>query len=116
MRGEKLLYRYLKSREDINENAGVLADLLLNKCKIDAVVLDAGAVPFTKPILQSTELTYCMMNVNGCPILIYPSEERQKYMEVQPLLEFGGEAVAYPGFTYSEFKAAEEIMLSLIHI
>lgn len=31
-------------------------------------------------------------------------------MEVQPLLEVGGEAVAYPGFTYSEFKAAEEIM------
>lgn len=110
MRGEKLLYRYLKSREDVNENAGVLADMLLNECKIDAVVLDAGTVPFTKPILQSTELTYCMMNMNGCPILIYPSEERQKYMEVQPLLEFGGEAVAYPGFTYSEFKAAEEIM------
>lgn len=107
-----LMYRYLKARERINENAGLLADLIKNEEGVDAVLLHTDQTAMAKPLLDQTRLSYCLASVNGKPILMYPTEERQKYLAVMPLLQYNGPVAEYGGFSYSETKTMIELLNS----
>lgn len=109
---ENIMYRYLKSRESINENAALLAALIESKRDIDAVVLDMDKLDSTKQILNCTDLSYCLVNVNNNLVLIYPNEQREQYMNIQPYLVMGEELSEFGGFTYSEAAACREFLES----
>lgn len=106
-----LICRYLKARQGINENAGVLADYIENQKNIDAVVLDMDKLEASKRILNGfSDMTFCLVNVNNHLILMFPEEERQKYMDIQLELMSGDVIDEYKKFTYSEATAAKDFL------
>lgn len=106
-----LICRYLKARQDINENAGILADYIENQKNIDAVVLDMDKLETSKRILNGfSDMTFCLVNVNNHLILMFPEEERQKYMDIKLELMSGDVIDEYKKFTYSEANAAKDFL------
>lgn len=103
-----IMHRYLKSRDIIDENAGILASLIEAGRGIDAVELDADNLEDAKGILGYSDLSYCLVNVDGHLLLLYPTEQRDMYMDIQPQLELGRRYSEIQGFTYSEATAARD--------
>lgn len=107
---EDIICRYLKSREDVNENAALLATLIEAKRNIDAVVLDMDKIDNTKQILNCSDLSYCLISINDSLVLIYPNEQREQYMDIQPYISMGEELSQFSGFTYSEAAACKDFL------
>lgn len=103
-----VMHRYLKSRDIVDENAGLLASLIEADRGIDAVELED--LENSKKILEYSKLSYCLVNVDNHLLLLYPAEQRSLYRDVQPQLELGGNYVEMPGFTYSEASAARDLL------
>lgn len=106
-----LVCRYLKARQSISKNAGVLADYIENKKNIDAVELDMKNLDSSKNILSNlSDMTFYLMEINEHLILIFPEEEREKYMNIQLELMSGDVIDEYRKFTYSEANAAKDFL------
>lgn len=105
-----IISRYLKAREDINENADIIAVLIEAGRDIDAVELDTDKIDIAKQILAYTDITYCLLNINNHLVLVYPNEQRKLYMDIQMQLIFGGPLVEFAGFSYSEAAAVKDFL------
>lgn len=105
-----MIHRYLKAREDIDENARLIANIIESRRGIDAVVIEPKDKGTLKQLLGYTDLSYCLLNVNGQTLLLYPNEQRERYMSLRPHLLFDGKMVEYKGFTYSEATAAKDFI------
>ena len=106
-----LVCRYLKARQSISKNAGVLADYIENKKNVDAVELDMKNLDSSKNILSNlSDMTFYLMEINEHLILIFPEEEREKYMNIQLELMSGDVIDEYRRFTYSEANAAKDFL------
>ena len=51
-----------------------------------------------------------MLDVAGNLVLVYPREQREKYMEIQPHLVLGEKLVQYGGFSHSEAQAMKDFL------
>lgn len=110
MSNTDIVYRYLKAREAINENADILAVLIEAGRDIDAVELDMDKKDMVKQILDYSDITYCLLNINNHLVLLYPNEQREQYMNIQTQLVFGGPLVEFSGFSYSEAAAVKDFL------
>lgn len=105
-----ILYRYFKARQEVNENghAETLAQCIHYNRGVDAVVLDMKDKGLAQKILKETDINDAfdswLLDIAGNLVLIYPREQREKYMEIQPHLVLGEKLVQYGGFSHSEAK------------
>ena len=105
---KEIINRYLIAREEVNENASALAGLLKAGRGIDAIEIEKDKLNMAKMLFQYSKIAYCMAEINGHLIIMYPEEQREKYMDIMPRLAFGGPMVEYAGFSYSEAKTVFE--------
>ena len=90
-----ILYRYFKARQEVNENghAETLAQCIHYNRGVDAVVLDMKDKGLAQKILKETDINDAfdswLLDIAGNLVLIYPREQREKYMEIQPHLVLG---------------------------
>lgn len=103
------IHRFLRSRAGTDANAGVLAALIEGGREIDAVVLETEKLKAQEQILNFSKLPYYLLDIAGHPVLIYPNEEREKYLDIRDDLRFGDSAL-YAGFTYAELEAVKDYM------
>ncbi len=78
--------------------------------ELDAVRFDMKDSDFLQDILPYSGLIYYLANVNNNLILIYPNEQRQKYVEIQPLIDFKDDIAEFAGFSYAEALAAKDFL------
>ena len=114
-----IMKRFLAARQNIDENAKALYQRLeYQRDDIDAVVLDIDNLGSIKTILESSELSYYLLNIESRVdgektnnlVLIYPNEEREIFFGLQDELSFGGRIVKYEGFSYSESVAMKDFL------
>lgn len=114
-----IMKRFLAARQNINKNAQRLYQCLeYQRCDIDAVVLDIDNIGSIKAILESSELSYYLLNIESRVdgkktnnlVLIYPNEQREIFFELQDELSFGGRIFGYKGFSYSESVAMKDFL------
>lgn len=110
MSKEYLVYRFLKARSDIDKNADILSSLIESDRGIDAVELELDKLNSQKQVLSYSDLSYCLMNINNHLILLYPYEERDKYMGIKDELQFGGKMQEYRGVSYAEASALKDFL------
>ena len=58
-----IMKRFLAARQKIDKNAEVLYQFLKYQRDIDAVVLDMDNIASIKTILESSELSYYLLNI-----------------------------------------------------
>lgn len=107
---EDLIYRFLKARANINKNADILTTCIEADRSIDAVELDGDGLKNQQLILDSAELSYYMLNINNHIVLLYPSEERDKYMSIKNMLKFHENMAEYTGFSYAEADVIKDLL------
>ena len=87
-----IMKRFLAARQNIDENAKALYQCLeYQRDDIDAVVLDIDNLGSIKTILESSELSYYLLNIESRVdgektnnlVLIYPNEEREIFFGLQ---------------------------------
>ena len=114
-----IMKRFLAARQNIDKNAQRLYQCLeYQRCDIDAVVLDIDNIGSIKAILESSELSYYLLNIESRVdgkktnnlVLIYPNEQREIFFELQDELSFGGRIFGYKGFSYSESVAMKDFL------
>lgn len=106
-----IIYRFLKSREYVDKNAGVLAEVIINGRNVDAVVLESNDYKTAKNLLENySDITYGIIEVNGNILLLYPEEERDKYMNLRDMIILGGDIAEFSRFSYSEAKALTDYL------
>lgn len=111
MSKENVVCRFLKSRAEIDKNAGALAMLIEADRGIDAVELDMNKMDSQKQILAVSDLSYCLLNINNHLILLYPGDEREKYMNIKDELQFNGQIMKYSGVTYAEADSIKDFLM-----
>lgn len=111
-----ILYRYFKARQEVNENghSETLAQCIHYDRGVDAVVLDMKDKGLAQKILKETDINDAfdswLLDIAGNLVLIYPREQREKYMEIQPHLVLGEKLVQYGGFSHSEAQAMKDFL------
>ena len=71
MSTKDILQRYLTARADVDENAGVLAACIKNDNKpIDAVEIESKDLNLANRLLEYSDLTYSLLNINNHFILL----------------------------------------------
>lgn len=111
-----ILYRYFKARQEVNENghAETLAQCIHYNRGVDAVVLDMKDKELAQNILKETDVNDAfdswLLDIAGNLVLVYPREQREKYMEIQPHLVLGEKLVQYGGFSHSEAQAMKDFL------
>lgn len=106
---EDHIYRFLRSRAETDANAKLLATLMENGRGIDAVVLDNRKLKSQEQVLDFSRLSYYLVKVGEQPLLLYPYEEREKYLDIKDRLRFG-DGVRYAGFSFSEMEAIRDYL------
>lgn len=106
---EQHICRFLRSRAETDENAKILATLMENGRGIDAVVLDSRKLEAQENILDFSKLSYYLVKVGEQPLLLYPYEEREKYLGIKDRLRFG-DGERYAGFSFSEMEAIKDYL------
>lgn len=105
------MYRFLKARASVSEDAGTLADLIKSNRDIDAVILDEKSVDFAKDrINDCQDLTSYMISIDNKTLLLYPQEQRELYEDIRRLMLFEGAISEYGDFTYSEAKVISDYL------
>lgn len=111
--------RFLAARQNIDANAKALYQCLeYQRDDIDAVVLDMDNLSSIKTILESSELSYYLLDIENRIdgektnnlVLIYPNEQREIFFGLQDELSFGGRIVEYKDFSYSESMAMKDFL------
>ncbi len=110
MTNEDLIYRFLKSRSKVNKNADILTDCIKSNRGIDAVELDNDCLKNQQDILNSSNLSYYLLNINNHIVLLYPEEERDKYMSIRDMLMFHDNMKEYIGFSYAEADVIKDVL------
>ena len=114
-----IMKRFLAARQNIDANAKALYQCLeYQRDDIDAVVLDMDNIASIKAILESSELSYYLLDIESRIdgektnnlVLIYPNEQREIFFGLQDELSFGGRVVEYKDFSYSESVAMKDFL------
>ena len=114
-----IMKRFLAARQNIDANAKALYQCLeYQRDDIDAVVLDMDNLSSIKTILESSELSYYLLDIENRIdgektnnlVLIYPNEQREIFFGLQDELSFGGRIVEYKDFSYSESMAMKDFL------
>lgn len=109
-----VIKRFFDERADVDQNAQLLSQYIEFQRDIDAVVLkdtiDERNVNNVNMLLESSDMSYCLLNINNHLVLIYPNEQRELFMNMQNELSFGDDIVQYEGFSYSESLAMKDFL------
>lgn len=104
------LVRFLRSRAEINKMSGALANMIKDDRGVDAALIPEKHFEHMADLSDKTGLIHAMFKIGESIVLCYPSEEREKYMEIREEVLSGGKRLLYSDLSYSEMKAAVDMI------